>query len=130
MYHLLSCVTEDGKVINGNDAARLFALPKTNPDLSAILSTTQERNSEYYNDEIDKLDKWSEDLKLSLEKEIKDLGVEITLKKNLSRKTLNLSTKVVLQRLKEETQITELFTILLGVDLNGTKIRTDLDRKR
>ena len=56
------------------------------------------RNSEYYNAEIDKLENWSDDMKLSLEKEIKDLEAEIKLKKAESRKLIDLGTKLTLQR--------------------------------
>ncbi len=62
------------------------------------MSEAQLRNSEYYNEEIDKLEKWADDMKLSLEKEIKDLEAEIKLKKAESRKILDLFYKVKLQR--------------------------------
>ena len=64
----------------------------------ACLSEAQLRNSEYYNEEIDKLEKWADDMKLSLEKEIKDLEAEIKLKKAESRKVIDLSFKLKLQR--------------------------------
>jgi hypothetical protein len=42
------------------------------------------RNSNFFNDEFEKLDKWAEDMKLSLEKEIKELEK----KRNEKRKKL------------------------------------------
>lgn len=116
-YLLISCITENGDVISGEIAAKIFSLEHTqNKDLQleysmrdslqkqmlteqqACLSEAQLRNNEYYNEEIDKLEKWADDMKLSLEKEIKDLEAEIKLKKAESRKVVDLSYKLRLQR--------------------------------
>jgi superfamily II DNA/RNA helicase len=116
-YLLVSCITEDGTTIPGEIAAKMLNLPQEQADFKPInqplndllaqqlhqeqLTTLEEaqlRNSEYYNEEIDKLDKWADDMKLSLEKEIKDLESEIRLRKAESRKIIDLSSKVRLQR--------------------------------
>jgi hypothetical protein len=116
-YLLMSCLTEDGEVIPGEIAAKFFGLDHVqNKELpleysmrdnlqkqmlieqQGCLSEAQLRNSEYYNEEIDKLEKWADDMKLSLEKEIKDLEAEIKLKKAESRKVVDLSYKLKLQR--------------------------------
>jgi hypothetical protein len=47
---------------------------------------------------MDKLDQWADDMKISLEKEIKDIDAEIKLKKAEAKKTLNLELKVKAQR--------------------------------
>ena len=52
----------------------------------------------------DKLDRWAEDKKLSLEKEIKDLDAEIKLKKSEARRMLNLQDKVAVQRTIKELE--------------------------
>jgi ERCC4-related helicase len=116
-YLLVSCVTEENEAIAGNIASKFWnlqqdALSKEAPTHSVRLSLqgqmqqeqnlclleAQERNSQYYNEEIDKLDKWADDMKLSLEKEIKDLEFEIRLRKNESRKILELERKLAIQR--------------------------------
>jgi len=116
-YLLISCLTEDGEILSGEIASKFFGLSHTqNKELSldyrmrdsiqkqmlieqqACLSEAQLRNSEYYNEEIDKLEKWADDMKHSLEKEIKDLEAEIKLKKAESRKVIDLSFKLKLQR--------------------------------
>jgi hypothetical protein len=116
-YILISCLTDDGEVVPGEIANKLFNLPhhhvKDRPliyetrellqkqmveEQQYCLSEAQLRNSEYYNEEIDKLEKWADDMKLSLEKEIKDLEAEIKLKKAESRKVVDLSYKLRLQR--------------------------------
>jgi len=116
-YLLMSCLTEDCEVIPGEIAPKFFGLVHSqNKELpleynmrdslqkqmlveqQGCLSEAQMRNSEYYNEEIDKLEKWADDMKLSLEKEIKDLEAEIKLKKAESRKVIDLSNKLKLQR--------------------------------
>lgn len=116
-YLLISCLTNEGVVLSGDIATKLFGLVHSqNKELpieysmrdalqkqmmveqQACLSEAQLRNSEYYNEEIDKLEKWADDMKLSLEKEIKDLEAEIKLKKAESRKVIDLSFKLKLQR--------------------------------
>jgi hypothetical protein len=116
-YLLISCITEDGEVISGEIANKIFSLPhsqiKEKPleydmrnalqrqmmeEQQHCLSDAQLRNSEYYNEEIDKLEKWADDMKISLEKEIKDLEAEIKLKKAESRKVIDLNYKLMLQR--------------------------------
>jgi hypothetical protein len=116
-YLIISCVTEEGEIIPGEIASKLFNLPQITSEYikvpaefteqlqvqllsekQEVLGEAQERNSEYYNEEIDKLDKWADDMKLSLEKEVKDLELEIKLRKAESRKIIDLKLKVKLQR--------------------------------
>lgn len=116
-YILISCITEHGELISGEVATKFFSLPHIEKKEKQLdysmrdllqkqmlaeqqdcLSEAQFRNSEYYNEEIDKLEKWADDMKLSLEKEIKDLEAEIKLKKAESRKVVDLTYKLKLQR--------------------------------
>lgn len=59
---------------------------------------SEKRNGKYFEEEYEKLEFWAEDMKLSLEKEIRDLDAEIKLKKSEARKILELRIKVALQR--------------------------------
>lgn len=116
-YLLISCITDDGEILTSDVASKLFTLPQTEnkervleyqtrdalqrqmiAEQQLCLTEAQLRNSEYYNEEIDKLEKWADDMKLSLEKEIKDLEGEIKLKKAESRKIVDLNYKLKLQR--------------------------------
>lgn len=122
-YLLVACTTETGEVIPGNVASKLLTLPQRESTHASIeyatkdylqqvlqaeqkltLEEAQRRNGGYYNEEIDKLDKWADDMKLSLEKEIKDLEAEIKLKKADARRVVDLSLKVALQRQIKELE--------------------------
>jgi predicted nucleic acid-binding Zn-ribbon protein len=116
-YIILACMSEDGEHISGDVAERFFSLEGSAESIldipSSLFSTLDEivfyekqgivsenaiRNKDFFDNEIDKLDQWADDMKLSLEKEIKDLDAEIKLKKSESKKMLNLEAKVKSQR--------------------------------
>lgn len=116
-YFLMSCFTDEGEEIYPDMANRFFSLDasvKNNILMSkAIEETFKEslfslkqnilnenalRNNNFFDVEMDKLDQWADDMKISLEKEIKDIDAEIKLKKIEAKKTLNLELKVKSQR--------------------------------
>ena len=68
-----------------------------------ILKENNARNAQFFDDEYEKLDKWAEDMKLSLEREIKDLDAEIRLRKAEASKLSDLESKV-----KERRHVKEL----------------------
>jgi hypothetical protein len=63
-----------------------------------ILEQNAMRNSEYFDEEYEKLDKWADDVKSSLEMELKELDKEIKTRKTEAKKILNLEKKVLEQR--------------------------------
>lgn len=63
-----------------------------------LLDDNMQRNASFFDEEYEKLDKWADDMKISLEREIKDLDAEIKLKKAEVRKILDLKKKVAEQR--------------------------------
>lgn len=65
---------------------------------SMLLAQIGERNSRYFEDEIEKLDRWADDRKKALEGELKSLKSEITALKKQSRLEVTLEAKVALQR--------------------------------
>ena len=63
-----------------------------------ILSSSSDRNNRFFDEEIEKLDSWADDMKLALEREISDLDQEIKLRKSEVRKISRLEEKVKVQR--------------------------------
>lgn len=71
---------------------------------SDITTACAERNNTFFEEEMEKLDNWAEDVKAGLEKELRDLDAEIKLRKSESKKTAQLSEKVRLQRAVKELE--------------------------
>lgn len=63
-----------------------------------MLSENEGRNLRFFADEEEKLDRWAEDLKESLERELKDIAAEIRGLKKESRAARNLEAKVEIQK--------------------------------
>ena len=116
-YLIINALDETGLPIEADIAQKLFSIPasvsngavinETQAKLLAqqhkaqkqeILEENMQRNAEFFDQEYDKLDKWADDMKISLEREIKDLDAEIKLRKSEARKKLDLQTKVKEQR--------------------------------
>lgn len=116
-YLLLSCITDEGAEIEPEIAQRLFSLrteekdllyldPETESRLSKsiaryrqeIVTTNALRNRDFFDTEMDKLDQWADDMKISLEKDIKDLDAEIKLRRAEAKKMISLESKVAAQR--------------------------------
>ncbi|MDD5609215.1 MAG: hypothetical protein PHY57_11930, partial [Ignavibacterium sp.] len=123
--HLLFAgITDDGIELDPESAARMFTLPAQivqSPVYESqevlrtinqireklkmnIIQTNSERNSDFFDREIEKLDNWAEDKKNSLEIELKDLDKEIKLCKAEAKKILNLEEKVAMQRQIKEME--------------------------
>ena len=122
-YLLLACISDDGEIIPSEAAERLFSLygmegnEITVPDAvdklfddvtfsesTNIISQNASRNKDYFETEMDKLEQWADDMKFSLEKEIKDLDAEIKLRKAESKKISQLEEKVKTQRSIKELE--------------------------
>lgn len=116
-YLLISCISDSGLEIYPEVAERMLSLTAFERGLvdvpeavinrclesielqkKNILSENALRNRDFFDTEMDKLDTWADDMKLSLEKEITDLDAEIKLRKSEAKKMLNLEAKVVAQR--------------------------------
>lgn len=63
-----------------------------------ILSSSSDRNNRFFDEEMEKLDSWADDMKLALEHEISDLDQEIKLRKSEARKISRLEERVKAQR--------------------------------
>lgn len=119
-----ACVTDNGDIVppdiaeymlrlNSTEAALTAELPETtataladiiSAQCSEIIDANAERNRSFFEEEMDKLDNWAEDVKAGLERELKDLDAEIKLRKSESRKTSRLEEKVRLQRAIKELE--------------------------
>ena len=114
---VVSAVGKGGESIEADIIKKLFSLsaqsviPKTlSPDehdkikkleqktISVISGQIMERNSEFFNDEIDKLDNWSEDVKKALELDLRKLDIDIKTAKTNAKKIVDLTDKLKVQR--------------------------------
>lgn len=146
---ILFCgVSEKGKELDSEQVQRLFSLPaevKSEPceaesqttellnqiaekQQAEIMTTSMGRNSGFFDNEMEKLDKWAEDVKNSMEIELKELDKEIKFRKTEAKKLLNLEEKVKTQRnIKEmekrrNTLRLNLFQAQDDVDTNKEKL--------
>jgi superfamily II DNA/RNA helicase len=116
-FLITACITDNGETIDNEIAQRFFSIQATEgqaiyaPDdikktleevlyseTQSVISDNANRNKDFFDTEMDKLDQWADDMKLSLDKEIKDLDAEIKLRKSEAKKMLNLEAKVKAQR--------------------------------
>jgi superfamily II DNA or RNA helicase len=64
----------------------------------ALLAGIADRNGRFFAEEIEKLERWADDLKAGLEQDVKDLDVEIRIAKREARLQTSLEAKVAAQR--------------------------------
>lgn len=153
-YLLLACFTEAGEVIETEIAERLFSLygyesheieAEASVDTTAqeiifgerqkVITENATRNRDFFDVEMDKLDQWADDMKISLEKEIKDIDAEIKLRKAEAKKILSLEAKVKAQRhIKElEKKRSEkrqtLFSAQDEIDEKKESLLSDVEKK-
>ena len=121
-FILFSGYTDTGDKLTQDQCSRLFAVPgqvkdqniplqfpeKWDHDFetskSEIFADIEERNSAFFDEEITKLDKWAEDLKKTLETDIKNLDREIKAVKREARKKTVLRDKLAAQRQVKELE--------------------------
>ena len=114
--HLIfGALSDDGTPLDEECAARLFTLPGkvTGPFLSiapgttevaiqqrqaAIKRTISERNARFFEAEAEKLEGWADDLKLGLEREIKEMDRQIKEARRAATTALTLEEKLAGQK--------------------------------
>ncbi|WP_395064941.1 SNF2-related protein [Flavobacterium sp.] len=153
-YVLFACNTDDGETIPAETAQRFFSLYADENEMiiisnevssvlkdliqverQEIISENANRNRDFFDVEMDKLDQWADDMKISLEKEIRDLDAEIKLRKAEAKKMLNLEAKVKSQRqIKElEKKRSEkrqtLFSAQDEIDDKKETLLTDIEKR-
>lgn len=112
---ILAAITDDGVRLDQKTAMRLFDLPARTageaelaaPDAvrkaiesrrKAILDDLAQRQSHWFDEEMDKLDNWAEDKRAGLKADLKDLDEQVKVLKKEIRQTGNLPDKLALQR--------------------------------
>lgn len=114
--HLIfGVVTDDGITLDEDAAARLFTLPGkvAGPSLNTVPNVLEtatrqrqtviqrdisERNARFFEAEADKLDGWADDLKLGLEREIKEIDRQIKEARRAATTALTLEEKLAGQK--------------------------------
>jgi len=118
--HILMCgIADDGLELDIEQCQRLFSLSAAvSPFLDKgwagmaekqiekiahrqkeeILQNNAERNGGFFDDEMEKLDKWADDVKSSIELELKELDRDIKARKTEAKKILKLEEKLSAQR--------------------------------
>lgn len=115
-YLIATGVTDSGEVLDEEVVRRLFSLPATvtqpknymvePPTLSTLTEERQDairrhisqRNGEFFEIEAEKLDAWAEDLKVGLEREIKEFDRQIKEARKVAVAALTLEEKLAGQK--------------------------------
>ncbi|HPO57126.1 MAG TPA: SNF2-related protein [Ignavibacteriaceae bacterium] len=116
-YIVFSGITDDDIKLNSDICSKFFSLygfegkpvdissdvvfnltSILEKEKAVLIDDNMKRNSQYFDEEYDKLDKWADDMKVSLEREIKDIDAEIKLRKAEARKISELNAKIEEQR--------------------------------
>lgn len=113
---ILAAITDNGRALDDETAARLLSLPgeftgtisggQPDGNLVAILQQRKaaiqkeisERNARFFEAEADKLDGWADDLKIGLEREIKELDRQIKEARRAATAALTLEEKLAGQK--------------------------------
>lgn len=72
---------------------------------AGVLAQIAERNSRFFDEEIEKLERWAEDLKEGLEHELKELDAEIKATKKEAKLQRELEPKLALHRKAKELEV-------------------------
>lgn len=115
-YLILAAVTNEGRVLDEESATRLLSLPGevtgmvsgarpggvlgdlTRQRQTIISNEISERNARFFEAEAEKLDGWADDLKLGLEREIKELDRQIKEARRAATAALTLQEKLAGQK--------------------------------
>lgn len=120
---LLACYTDNGVEVYPEIAERMLmlsarAISPIDVDVNTVENTCTRieqmkldileesalRNQVFFEEEMEKLDSWADDMKVSLEREITDLDAEIKLRKSEAKKMLRLNDKVAAQRVIKDLE--------------------------
>jgi len=115
-FLVFAAKTDAGKLLDGELCRKLMSLPgkvaimernagpATNLDharqseTQRLVKTVDERNGRFFDEEVAKLERWSDDLKLGLEREIKDLDQQIKEIRRETQAATTLTEKLAAQK--------------------------------
>jgi adenine-specific DNA-methyltransferase len=113
-YLVLTGSVESGVELDQETCERLLSLParvsgeagerpramdaQSAARVRSVLQLAEQKNARFFDEEVLKLDRWAEDLKQSLEREIKELDKEIRETRQSSRLAARLEDKLAAQR--------------------------------
>lgn len=114
-YLVFAAVTDEGLELDGEVAKRLMSMPgqvvsllaepmnsqlehKTLCQVNEIQQTVAKRNAQFFEEESSKLDGWAEDLKVMLEREIKEMDRQIKEAKRSASAAVDLQAKLAGQK--------------------------------
>ncbi len=113
-FLIFAARADDGRTFDDETCRKLMLLPAVQegpakdaePDLSALreaevktrLQQVEERNGRFFDEEVLKLDRWSDDLKQGLEREIKELDRQIREARKTSALAASLKDKLEAQK--------------------------------
>lgn len=92
----LSAKSVKPKALSSEDSKKLEELERKT--ISVISGQIMERNGEFFEEEVGKLDNWSEDVKKTLELDLKKLDIDIKTAKTNAKKIVDLNEKLKAQR--------------------------------
>ena len=120
---LVTGITDDGSVLDRETCEKLLTVPATlgretfvddesrgqldsaiQTQANRVLIETQNRNEIFFDDESDKLDRWADDLKENLERDLKNIEIEIRDAKKAKRLAGDLQSKVAAQKRVNELE--------------------------
>jgi superfamily II DNA/RNA helicase len=142
---LFAAFDDDGNALQPEQCQRLFSLAaETQPSSLTIakelkdrfrencyaqqigiIDENRNRNHLFFDEEVDKLEKWSDDVRNSIKFEIKELDKEIKTRKTEARKLLNLEQKV-----KEQRIIKDLEKKLADKRFNQYQNEDDIEKRK
>ena len=114
-YLILAAVTDSNEILDDDAVRRLLSLPGTkmrdvcmpahgaldeivNCEQARIINAVSKRNAEFFEAEASKLDQWADDLKVGLEREIKDIDRQIKEARRAASAALTLEEKLAGQK--------------------------------
>ncbi|MCH7685530.1 MAG: DEAD/DEAH box helicase family protein [Planctomycetes bacterium] len=149
-FLIFAARTESGKVLDGEICGKLLLLPgqvgdscTEAPDLSGLrqtevqakLDSIDKRNGEFFDEEVLKLDRWSEDLKQGLEQEIKEIDKQIREARKTAALAQSLQDKLAEQKTikaLEKTRNTkrrELFDAQDAIDAQREELIANIEKQ-
>lgn len=151
-FLLASACTDTGERLAADVAVKLFSLsgticetPATSPpsllasvreDLKRLrLRELDARNQLFFGEEVEKLDRWAEDVKFTLERELKDLDTEIRAARSASKAGVDLAEKLEAQKAlkaleqKRTAKRRQLFDAQDDVDRKRSELIEEIERQ-